>query len=225
MTTTNFYQGMASEKSSSRVLQAPGGDSNNIFGHYQAESEREKAERHQRDTQAVIQSVSNAGGANGEITHTYADNKDSFNANRQRNQGEGTPFATNDNLISTGQPRVVQPQALPSDHMSAKEAQAINRSRNQGHGAPFATGDSAPEKHVYPPEMVGNYQPPQQRQASNPNKAGNSFSNLFGDSDADSLHGKSKGKGTFNPITGEDHVENPSTKVMAPPGGKSSLQF
>jgi len=40
-----------------RVLQAPGGGSSNIFGHYQQEAEREKMQRNQEETAAVMNSI------------------------------------------------------------------------------------------------------------------------------------------------------------------------
>jgi len=204
MSTTNTYQGLNSEKNSSRVLQQPGGNSSNIFGHYEEESQRDNQMRRQRETQAVMSSNNQGNGGDGNVN--FMENKDSFAANRDRSQGGGgAPFATSGSMVTAGYERPTAHQSVVGDDfITPKQQQAANKSRNQGHGAPFATGDNGPAPYQGQQVIGDDYQTPKQRQANNPNKSGNSFNNLFGDSEGGAMGSKTQGQvSTHNPVTWE----------------------
>ncbi|XP_033742782.1 jupiter microtubule associated homolog 2-like isoform X1 [Pecten maximus] len=219
---TNTFQGLDGDRNSSRVLKPPGGASSNLFG-TQAPTAAESANQ-SRSKQTS--------------SNIFGDPYDPVNDVRRSDQ----KAAIHKQQKEQGQfdtPTYVRAEKPQEDTQSKLFGDDSNQSRRgKGQGEEFPAYDRS----VYAAQMVHQKSNVQRASSFNP-ITGETYTGL--DEDTQPAHtGKRKGGqniGAYNPITGEDYRETQtresasngdgpqqirnSSKVLAPPGGKSSGIF
>ncbi|OWF45789.1 microtubule-associated protein Jupiter-like isoform X2 [Mizuhopecten yessoensis] len=223
---TNTFQGRDNERNSSRVLKPPGGGSSDLFGTGSSQTAAESANQSKSK-----QTSSNIfGDPYDPVRDVRRSDVKAATEHEQKKQDLGQ-FET---------PAYVKAEKPQEDTQSKLFGDHSNQSRRTGKGQ----GEEFPvyDRSVYAAQMF--------HQKTNAQRA-SSYNPITGETytgseevDEQPAHGKRKGGqnlGAYNPITGEEYREiqvqeaasngdgpqkvRNSSKVLAPPGGKSSGIF
>ena len=93
MTSANFFNGYAAEKPTSRVLNPPGGRSNNIFGAYEEEKPKQvqlTPQQEARNNKAHQSGDTNIFGAGGKSNNPIFTDNQNGQSNKTKNQRSKT---------------------------------------------------------------------------------------------------------------------------------------
>ncbi|XP_069129887.1 microtubule-associated protein Jupiter-like isoform X1 [Argopecten irradians] len=222
---THTFQGLRDDKNSSRVLKPPGGGSSNLFGAPTPTAAESASQSRSKQTSSNI-----FGDPYNPATDVTRSDQRAAQQEQQRKQGQ----------LAIETPTYVRAEKPQEDTQSKLFGDDTNQSRRTGKGQ----GEEFPayDRSVYAAQMV--------HQKSNVQRA-SSFNPITGETYTGSEEemqpshtGKRKGAqsiGAYNPITGEEYKESQareaasngdgpqkirnSSKVLAPPGGKSSGIF